>query len=77
MSRFAPVVPAAVTLLLTVTACSGGVHGTPGGSGVHDPYFPKAGNGGRPPVGLERMLRLHFVQHWFNLSDPAGGGSAA
>ncbi|MFF4910587.1 M1 family metallopeptidase [Streptomyces sp. NPDC001260] len=46
MSRFAPVVPAAVTLLLTVTACSGGVHGTPGGSGVHDPYFPKAGNGG-------------------------------
>ncbi|MCL6668450.1 M1 family metallopeptidase [Streptomyces panaciradicis] len=46
MSRFAPVAPAAVTLLLALTACSGGVHGTPGGSGVHDPYFPKAGNGG-------------------------------
>jgi IS5 family transposase len=22
-------------------------------------------------VGLERMLRIHFLQHWFNLSDPA------
>ena len=37
---------------------------------VVEPFYPKAGNG-RPPVGLERMLRLHFVQHWFNLSDPA------
>ncbi|MGH7084478.1 MAG: IS5 family transposase, partial [Acetobacteraceae bacterium] len=35
-----------------------------------EPFYPKAGNG-RPPVGLERMLRLHFLQHWFNLSDPA------
>lgn len=35
-----------------------------------EPHYPKAGNG-RRPVGLERMLRLHFVQHWFNLSDPA------
>lgn len=26
---------------------------------------------GRLPVGLERMLRIHFLQHWFNLSDPA------
>ena len=34
------------------------------------PYYPKAGNG-RPPIGLERMLRIHFLQHWFNLSDPA------
>ncbi len=34
------------------------------------PFYPKAGNG-RPPVGLERMLRLHFLQHWFNLSHPA------
>jgi len=33
-------------LLLTVAACTGGVEGTPGGSGVRDPYFPKAGNGG-------------------------------
>jgi transposase, IS5 family len=35
-----------------------------------EPFYPKAGNG-RPPIGLERMLRLHFLQHWFNLSDPA------
>jgi transposase, IS5 family len=33
------------------------------------PYYPKTGNG-RPPVGLERMLRIYFLQHWFNLSDP-------
>jgi transposase, IS5 family len=32
--------------------------------------YPKPGNG-RPPVGLERMLRMYFLQHWFNLSDPA------
>lgn len=35
-----------------------------------EPYYPKAGNG-RPPIPLERMLRIHFLQHWFNLSDPA------
>jgi IS5 family transposase len=35
-----------------------------------EPFYPKPGNG-RPPIGLERMLRLHFLQHWFNLSDPA------
>lgn len=34
------------------------------------PHYPKAGRG-RQPVGLERMLRIHFLQHWFNLSDPA------
>jgi len=37
---------------------------------VVEPFYPKRGNG-RPPIGLERMLRLHFLQHWFNLSDPA------
>jgi IS5 family transposase len=37
---------------------------------VVEPFYPKLGKG-RPPVGLERMLRLHFLQHWFNLSDPA------
>ena len=36
--------------------------------GVIEPHYPKAGNG-RPPVGLERMLRMYFVQHWFNLAD--------
>jgi IS5 family transposase len=34
-----------------------------------DPHYPK-GKNGRPPVGLERMLRLYFLQQWFNLSDP-------
>src|SRR5664279_5357016 len=34
-----------------------------------EPVYPKAGPG-RPPVGLERMLRLYFLQQWFNLSDP-------
>ena len=37
---------------------------------VVEPFYPRPGNG-RPPVDLERMLRLHFLQHWFNLSDPA------
>jgi IS5 family transposase len=35
-----------------------------------EPHYPKAGNG-RPPVGLGIMLRIYFLQHWFNLSDPA------
>ena len=38
-------------------------------SDVIAPFYPKAGNG-RPPIGLERMLRIYFLQHWFNLSDP-------
>jgi len=37
---------------------------------VVEPHYPK-GEGGRPPVGLERMLRMLFVQHWFNLADEA------
>ena len=35
-----------------------------------EPYYPKAGNG-RPPVGLERMLRMYFIANWFNLADEA------
>jgi IS5 family transposase len=38
--------------------------------GLIEPHYPKAGNG-RRPVGLERMLRIYFLQQWFNLSDPA------
>lgn len=34
-----------------------------------EPHYPKAGNGTQP-LPLERMLRIHFMQHWFNLSDP-------
>ncbi|MBX3307421.1 MAG: transposase [Nitrospira sp.] len=36
-----------------------------------EPVYPKAEGPGRPPVGVERMLRLHCLQQWFNLSDPA------
>jgi transposase, IS5 family len=32
-------------------------------------HYP-TGEQGRPAVGLERMLRLYFLQQWFNLSDP-------
>ena len=38
---------------------------------VIKPVYPKANGAGRPPVGIERMLRLHCLQQWFNLSDPA------
>ena len=34
------------------------------------PAYPVAGNG-RPPRELEMMLRIYFLQQWFNLSDPA------
>jgi len=35
-------------------------------------YFPGAeGRRGRPPVGLERMLRMYFVQQWYGLADEA------
>jgi IS5 family transposase len=33
------------------------------------PHYARAGNG-RRPVGLSIMLRMYFVQQWFNLSDP-------
>jgi transposase, IS5 family len=32
------------------------------------PLYPK-GERGRPPIGLERMLRVYFVQQWYGLSD--------
>jgi IS5 family transposase len=34
------------------------------------PLYPK-GERGRPPVGLERMLRIHFLQQWYGLADEA------
>ena len=37
---------------------------------VIEPHYPKPGNG-RPPIGLERMLRMYFVANWFNLADEA------
>ena len=33
-------------------------------------HYPKPGNG-RPPIGLERMLRMYCIANWFNLSDEA------
>ena len=38
---------------------------------VIEPVYPKADGPGRPPVGIERMLRVLCLQQWFNLSDPA------
>jgi len=38
---------------------------------VIEPVYPKAVGPGRPPVGIERMLRVLCLQQWFNLSDPA------
>ena len=37
---------------------------------VIEPYYPKAGDG-RPPIGLERILRMYFIANWFNLADMA------
>ena len=37
---------------------------------IIEPHYPKAGDG-RPPVGLERMLRMYFIANWFNLADEA------
>lgn len=35
-----------------------------------EPHYPQAGNGTQP-MPMERMLRIYFMQQWFNLSDPA------
>jgi IS5 family transposase len=35
-----------------------------------EPYYPKKGKG-RPPMPMESMLRIYFLQQWYNLSDPA------
>jgi transposase, IS5 family len=39
-----------------------------------EPHYPKAGNGTQP-MPIERMLRIYFMQNWFNLSDPAAEDS--
>lgn len=36
-----------------------------------EPFYPNPQGAGRRPIGIERMLRIYFLQHWFNLSDPA------
>ena len=38
---------------------------------VIEPVYPQPARAGRPPVGVDRMLRIYFLQQWVNLSDPA------
>jgi hypothetical protein len=38
--------------------------------GLIEPHYPRAGNGTQP-MPMQRMLRIYFMQQWFNLSDPA------
>jgi len=38
--------------------------------GVIEPHYPR-GERGRPPIGIERMLRLYFLQQWYALADEA------
>jgi IS5 family transposase len=35
-----------------------------------EPHYPR-GRRGRPPVGIERMLRIYFLQQWYGLADEA------
>lgn len=36
-----------------------------------EPYCPRSGKRGRPPISLKRMLRMYFVQKWYGLADEA------
>ncbi|WP_143703290.1 transposase, partial [Xanthomonas oryzae] len=36
-----------------------------------EPHYPKSGQPGRQPYRLETMLRIHFLQQWYALSDPS------
>lgn len=41
-------------------------------AGLIQPFAPRRGSkGGRPPFAIETMLRIHFLQQWFGLGDPA------
>src|SRR5215213_1452834 len=37
---------------------------------IVEPHYPRAKTG-RPPFAVETMLRIHYLQQWFGLSDPA------
>ena len=39
--------------------------------GLIEPVYPQNEGAGRPTIGVQRMLRIYFLQQWFNLSDPA------
>ena len=45
--------------------------------GLIEPHYPKQGRPGRQPYPLTTMLRIHFLQQWYALSDPAMGGLVA
>ncbi|MFJ4784304.1 M1 family metallopeptidase [Streptomyces sp. NPDC088794] len=69
VSRSVPVAPAHLLLAVFLVGCGlvgcdGGVKGTPGGSGLRDPYFPRAGNGGYDVTHYDLTLAY----------DPKGGG---
>lgn len=36
-----------------------------------EPHYPTTGRRGRQPIGISTMLRIHFMQQWYALSDPA------
>ena len=36
-----------------------------------EPHYPKMGRPGRQPYAVATMLRIHFLQQWYALSDPA------
>ena len=36
-----------------------------------EPFAPESGRRGQQPFAVETLLRIHFMQQWFNLSDPA------
>jgi IS5 family transposase len=38
---------------------------------VIEPFYPKSGRRGRPPIGVERMLRMYFIAQWYGLADEA------
>jgi len=35
-----------------------------------EPFYPRVDGAGRRPFGINRMLRIYFLQHWFQLFDP-------
>jgi len=37
---------------------------------IVEPHYPRAKTG-RPPIAIETMLSVHYLQQWFALSDPA------
>ena len=38
---------------------------------VVEPHYPKSGKRERPPIGIEHMLRMYFIQQWYGLADVA------